>query len=492
MKEIAVSFVLISAALFGWVVGSEGDEIALLDFSVFGVALLAILAVQLLLLYLLNWLLSLIAPGRRDWVSLVLAAMLVAANAYYLAFVTLEAPTQIRVAYAVAVGAVYFALMSVPRLRSVVALFAGAMLLMSLAQYGYTRATLGRQDVTAETVSLPIKSKRNVYILGNESLHSPKAYRELYDINDPGYVRVLQGLGFRVFDSSYSAERSTLRTYSVIFEFVRPFRNDDVGNRSPFINDNSTFRSFRDSGYGIQFIYVNNMFDVNPKNVDYVYPDPEFDACDEAYPMLFYGLCQSTVVKRINELAFAAVKIKYKKEIEEVRRRVDFILQTGRPWLTFTHIKFPFHTQGEYQYPDAVYAASFKRRVHEAVPIVAENMKETAGYIVEKDPSAIVVVMGDHGTHLFRGIEKDEVFSKTPPEPIERILEGDHGVTFAIYPADFCKNRISPPFSTRFLIENLIACLNGQDSPTEEDVKRAHLIRFFEELQDFREILPKH
>ena len=185
-------------------------------------------------------------------------------------------------------------------------------------------------------------------------------------------------------------------------------------------------------------------------------------------------------------------KIDYKREIEEVRRRVDFSLASDRPWLTFTHVKFPFHSQMEYRYPDPTYSADFSRRVREAVPIVADNLKKTAGYIVGKDPNAVVVVFGDHGTHLFRGVEREQVFSNAPLVPIETMLEAVHGITFAIYPADFCVNRISEPFSTKYLIENIIACLNGNDQPSEEDVKRAHTIRFFEELQDFRELLPKH
>ena len=286
MREIAVPFLLLSAALFSWVLGSEGDEIGPLDLCVFAIALAGILGIQLFLIYLLNWLLSIVAAAKKEWPLPLLSAVLLAANAYYLALVTLEAPTEFRIAYAAAVGAIYLLLMSFPRLRPVLALFACVMLIMSLVQYGSVRASWG-QEVTAEIVSLPIKNKRNVYILGNEALQSPKAYRELYDIQNPDYVKVLRDLGFRVFDSSYSAERSTLRTYSSIFEFARQFRLDDASSRSPFIHDNSTFRSFRDSGYGIQFIYVNNMFNVNPKNVDYFFPPPEFDACDEADPGVF-------------------------------------------------------------------------------------------------------------------------------------------------------------------------------------------------------------
>jgi hypothetical protein len=67
-------------------------------------------------------------------------------------------------------------------------------------------------------------------------------------------------------------------------------------------------------------------------------------------------------------------------------------------------------------------------------------------------------------------------------------VEDQHGVNFAVYPANFCANRMSEMFSTRRLFENLIACLNGDDSPTEEEVRSARVIRFLGDLQDVREI----
>ena len=128
------------------------------------------------------------------------------------------------------------------------------------------------------------------------------------------------------------------------------------------------------------------------------------------------------------------------------------------------------------RHPDSEYVANFKRRVHEALPIIAENMRRTAAYIVVKDPDVVVIVMGDHGTHLFRvdwELVREQMYSSVPPLPLKTVLEDRHGVMFAVYPASFCNNRMSAPFSTRFLIENLIACLNGDDSPTDE-VDEAH------------------
>jgi len=59
--------------------------------------------------------------------------------------------------------------------------------------------------------ALKVNSTRNVYLIGNESLHSPKAFRELYGINDLPHVDYLRANGFRVLDHSRSADAVTSR-----------------------------------------------------------------------------------------------------------------------------------------------------------------------------------------------------------------------------------------------------------------------------------------
>jgi hypothetical protein len=185
LRASASILALISAALFAWVLGSEANEITLSDLSVFAVALAVILTIQLFLLFCLDKLVEVIAPGKKEWILLVAANVLLASNAYFLAFYTLDRPTGFRIGCSVVVGVTFLILMSVPRIRPALALFAGVMLTMSLIQYGYTRVIFrAGSDVTADIASLPVNSKRNVYIIGMESLQSPNAYRENYDNHD--------------------------------------------------------------------------------------------------------------------------------------------------------------------------------------------------------------------------------------------------------------------------------------------------------------------
>jgi hypothetical protein len=484
MRELAIAFSMLSAALFAWVLGSEGDEIAMRDLFVFTTALVIIVAVQLLVLFAVYRVVGRDFTGRGKYVPLAVAAVLMALNAYFFAFSILERPLGVRIAVAALFGVVFLALTVFRPARVVLALFAGIMIVMSLVQYVSTRSVFAGRDVTAETVSVPVNSKRNVYLLGSESLHSPKAYREHYGIEDPEHLKVLRDAGFRVLDSAYSAERSTVISYASILEFVRPRGGDELGARTVFINDNSTFRSFRDSGYNIQFVYISNYFAVNRNNVNYAYPPLNFDACDELERHYFYGLCSHGIVRMINKYIFRSPRVTYREQVGHLKDRADYVLKTSRPWLTITHVKYPFHTHGYFSYPNEAYTAKFTQMVRNAMPTVAQNIRNTAAYITQQDPNAVVIVFGDHGTHLFRGVKKEQVFTEKPILPVEKVLLDQHGVMFAVYPANFCVNRMREGFSTMAMIENLIACLNGNDNPTEDEQRRARTVNFFYERHD--------
>jgi hypothetical protein len=81
-------------------------------------------------------------------------------------------------------------------------------------------------------------------------------------------------------------------------------------------------------------------------------------------------------------------------------------------------------------------------------------------------------------------VKKEQILTEKPLLPPEKVLLDQHGVMFAVYPANFCVNRMREGFSTMALIENLIACLNGDDNPTEEQQRRARTVNFFYERQD--------
>lgn len=469
------ALILLTFVLFAWVAGSEADEIPVLDLAIFLTVLAVILAVQSALLLGLRGVLRK-RTARAETIFSAAVSGLFAANVYFCFLLTVEAPSFVRVLLALAAGGAFFLLAGSVRVRAVVPLFAAAMILMSAAQYGYARLIMA-QGTSPGTVSLPVKSDRNVYIIGFESLHSPKAFRELYDVRDAPHVEALKRLGFRVFDQSYSSAFTTLSSYATMFEFARALRPGDLGKREVFLRPNSTFRSFHDSGYKIQFLYTSNYFGLDPRTVDHFYPGVGFDSCKTVPKRFFYGFCRSRLVDLINETVFGTEKISYTDQIAHLQKRIDLAVADKDPWLTISHIGHPFHTPKDFYWSDQGDIADFLTEMRDALPQIAKNVDATVAYILARDPDAVVIVMGDHGATMSRGIDVDSVLaggvSAFPPK---RFLEDRHGAFLAIYPADFCTARTGEPIATTYLMPAIIACLNDDDEPDEAEKRRMRLI----------------
>jgi hypothetical protein len=54
-----------------------------------------------------------------------------------------------------------------------------------------------------------------------------------------------------------------------------------------------------------------------------------------------------------------------------------------------------------------------------------------------------------------------------------QLLEDRFGVLLAVYPANFCTHRIFEGSSTLTLSYSVVECLNGDDNPSRQDIKRS-------------------
>jgi hypothetical protein len=107
-----------------------------------------------------------------------------------------------------------------------------------------------------------------------------------------------------------------------------------------------------------------------------------------------------------------------------------------------------------------------------------ERIVET---IIREDPDAVIVLFGDHGTGLTRDAELDD-----PNDPFgaSRILEDRFGVMVAVYPQDFCTNRIFEGSTTSHLVENVVKCLNGDNTPTRQEIAESRTFYWEDEPHD--------
>jgi hypothetical protein len=114
--------------------------------------------------------------------------------------------------------------------------------------------------------------------------------------------------------------------------------------------------------------------------------------------------------------------------------------------------------------------AAFRERVRSgARHILERGMEQLVSTILAEDPGAVIILFGDHGAASTRHADIDD-----PPPALTaaQILEDRHGVMLAVYPRDFCTNRIFEGSTTLKLVDSIIRCLNGDDSPSARELAR--------------------
>jgi hypothetical protein len=469
LPRIITLLALGSVAAFAFIYGNEADDIYPADFALFLVVLALILLVQagaLAVFY------RLVRRVRGEATALTLAkiatAVLLAANSYVMAFITFDASLVVRRLLAIAFGIVMLAVLMRRRWQPPVIFVATAYILLSLGLYGYTRLMMGSNS-TPKDIGLRVHSLRNVYLIGNESLSSPKAFRDIYGVSELPHVEWLRSHGFRVLDHAYSADLATIRSWSRILGFGNELNEDDIRQKIGFNAKNTTFGLFSRSGYRTQFIYKDKYFGFHKDSADFIFPDRGFGQCAFLPMRYFYFLCDKSVVRWINQYVYGATPI----SPDVVKNRISIAAADTRPWLTVYHHPYPFHSA--YDSFDMAAVQAFKARVISALPEVRrQNFETIIGHIRATDPDAVIVTFGDHGpgawSPRFSHVELD-----APNEHLTKsqIIEDRFGVLLAVYPANFCTHRIFEGSSTLYLAYSVVKCLNGDDNPSPKDIERS-------------------
>ena len=143
MPRIITLLALGSLAAFAFIFGNEADDIYAADLALLLGALALILLVQAGALAAFH---GLIKRARGEAAALasakVAAAILLAANSYYMAFITFDASIVVRRMLALGFGLVMFAVLFKRRWQPPVLFVATAYIFLSFGLYGYTRLAM--------------------------------------------------------------------------------------------------------------------------------------------------------------------------------------------------------------------------------------------------------------------------------------------------------------------------------------------------------------
>ncbi len=302
---------------------------------------------------------------------------------------------------------------------------------------------------------------RNVYLLGFDALISQPAYERLFrrDRKLP-WLDVLRGQDFRVIEDAVSAGTDTRASFKAMLEMGQPVEVKRVETFFSGATFNPTYDLFRNNGYKVQFMFKSNYLGGAgvSRTIDFLYPTEALGMCEFLPPK--YGLiaCRPGVIGFVKKTFDADASA---EEMEAILKdRIVDIGRSGQRWLSVTHFFTPAHTPGlgRYHYGDEGARKRFMLEYERNAGSAVMLMKEIVGHIRKHDPDAIMLIFGDHGALLTRGMEEGE---SNAVYTAEDVVLDRYGVTFAVFPADFCRDRFRAGYALANIMVDVVQCMSA-------------------------------
>lgn len=293
-----------------------------------------------------------------------------------------------------------------------------------------------------------IDANHNIYILVFDSFVSEKAIKEIYNLNNLPWERYFKESGFRLIRDSVSAGDNTFTSFGTLYNF---------GNYNSTLSmlgaNNSVYNFFGKNGYFISLLSDSGYFGVSPApNLDFLYPKSNLESLCTFSPRYFLlNICSFFAV----ENALLDGSVDHNSLIEAFDNHLKERDKTKK-WLTTVYTWYPGHRLSESvsnDIADNKWSSQFVSKSFTTVDIIDGFLFS----IFKNDPNPIIIIFGDHGSWSFRA-HKNEVPHKIPT----RLIDLDtYGVSFAVYPYFFCKEKFSNDYNLNHLFRDIISCLRN-------------------------------
>ena len=279
-------------------------------------------------------------------------------------------------------------------------------------------------DSSQEIEGIQFVSRPNVYYFYMESYHGREAMTELYNYDNAEFLGYLHKNKFRVYDNTYSNYRYTFASLTGTFQmkhhyyiFERDSLDLDLSAKQILSGEkhNSVLTAFKNNGYEVNYYLHSDYFfkrahGVRFFNVKYnpwaalnpffiwrfwdtwtadraTYISDMITMIEEAHkssaPQFFFISSGSEALGMIDHTPGSFHRLP--QEIRENTKSTDF---NKHPW------KF-------YDYFISLYVDRVK----------AQNalFEKVLDRIITGDPNAVIILLGDHGAHRYRGISTEDM-----------------------------------------------------------------------------------
>lgn len=244
------------------------------------------------------------------------------------------------------------------------------------------------------------KAKTNIFFIGIDGMMSSRLYERFY--NEPSFAtQTLKELGFLTQDIE-SPGNNTLETYSKLITYGNNsflnnyYKNDIINSESQFYIDSKELH-FRK-----QFIFFNKYFGGDPNKIfDQYYPDHVVPFGFILFTDHRWGWYIVKVLNFFYELNKPNANFNLQYSI--IKNQLSLINLNNQKWFSISHLWFPGHTMNNYDVRNLTEFQEFKQYYKNAQIQLAKFFKEIVQVILNKDKSAIIIFMGDHGSFMLNG-----------------------------------------------------------------------------------------
>lgn len=325
------------------------------------------------------------------------------------------------------------------------------------------RAALVVTDSFPENLVYPeFKQRRNVYLISFDALTPEVLMKKFSGLDKFDYLDALDKYSPQVIRNSFSYENATLGTLNQILSLDNEWFRHLWDKYSLTIGKypSPVLEVFSRNDYKLQFLYGNSYFGPGgDATIDYYEIADATGICNHvALPIAFAGYCLP-VFRTLRAEATGA-----KDYPQLLFDRIAVSAKTGDNWLTQAHIYSPGHTPTYYDPANEAHVEGYIKYLQEAMQQTALYIDRLVETIQRDDPTAVLLIFGDHGLWVSRGLDPMNDVEGAPYTQVETIQDR-HGIYAAIIADDFCDLTRDGPTAISTLIRMVITCLADGEDP---------------------------
>ena len=327
----------------------------------------------------------------------------------------------------------------------------------------------------------------NIYVLIYDGYGSQSALKTIYEVDNTEVYAYLGDSGFVVLENSIANYMTTWPTVLSMFLADHHFykiswsNNNDTSVGRLIMNGtalNPVFSVFKNNGYKIQFINRDHYFGKNNTFIDYVYPDMSIWNAFDIFDTPFLELLRKGIGRDGKDEL-------WRRQREALDDRIELVKGDENPWFTFAYIYRPGHAK--WRNPDIPSSPKmnwkgFENHHKKQLAEANQHIRHVVAAIQSKDPSAFIVVMGDHGgwrrpygnAWKAKGIDDVNDAFRVNGASVETVTLDVFGILMAIETGGRCDRYVYDSFSPVNLMRLLFSCLSGEDLLTDRPADDAY------------------